>query len=355
MVASISRKSTRQVKVGGVAIGGGAPIAVQSMTNTKTFDVEATVAQINALEAAGCEIVRVSVPDERSAAAIPALKEAIDIPLVADIHFQAGLAVAAIEAGADKVRINPGNIGGQEETAKVVEAAAAAGIPIRIGVNSGSLSREIRESPAPMPEKLARSAIENIELVESLGFDKLVISVKSSNVMETVEAYRLLSAQTDHPLHLGVTESGTLERGAVKSAVALGILMAEGIGDTVRVSLTADPVHEISIARQILQALDIRRFSPEIISCPTCARCEVDLIPIAERLDDHLKSSTKIVKVAVMGCVVNGPGEAAEADVGLAAGRGKGVIFAKGKPVKTIGEADFAAELLKAVDDFKED
>ena len=352
---SEARKPTRQVKVGRVAIGGGAPVVVQSMTNTKTHMVDETVAQIRALRAAGCEIVRVSVPDPASAAAIPAIKAAIDIPLVADIHFQADLAVAAIKAGADKVRINPGNIGGRDETAKVVEAAAKASVPIRIGVNSGSLSKEIRATDAPPAEKLARSAIENIELIEGLGFNDIVVSVKSSSVTETVEAYRLLSEETDHPLHLGVTESGTLESGAIKSAIGIGILLAEGIGDTIRVSLTSDPVHEIETARQILQALDIRRFSPEIISCPTCARCEVELIPIAEQLEKHLKSSTKIVKVAVMGCVVNGPGEAADADIGLAAGKGKGVIFSHGRAVKTVTESEFLSEMLRSIDEFEDE
>ncbi|MDP1808573.1 MAG: flavodoxin-dependent (E)-4-hydroxy-3-methylbut-2-enyl-diphosphate synthase [Actinomycetota bacterium] len=353
MNSATGRKPTKQINIGKVIIGGGFPIAIQSMTNTKTADVEATVTQIKALQKAGCEIVRVSVPDRPSAAAFKDIKAQIDIPIVADIHFQADLAVAAIKAGADKIRINPGNIGGPEDIAKVVYAAAAADIPIRIGVNSGSLSKQVRARPASTAEKLADSALENIGLFEESGFDNIVLSVKSSDVMETVKAYRLLSAKTDYPLHLGITESGTLETGAIKSAIGIGLLLAEGIGDTIRVSLTAEPVHEIDIAKQILQALGIRRFNPEVISCPTCARCEVDLIPIAEQLERHLKTHSKLVKVAVMGCVVNGPGEAADADIGLAAGRGKGVIFSRGLAVKTIKETEFFAELIKMVDEFE--
>lgn len=351
MSASFSRKATKRIRIGNIVIGGGSPIAIQSMTNTRTSDIGATVGQIGRLRDAGCEIVRVSVPDEESAAAIARIKADIDMPLVADVHFRAELAVAAIEAGADKIRINPGNIGAAGDVAKVVEAAAKAGIPIRVGVNSGSLTKAIRSQEGTMAQKLFLSAMENIAVIEALGFDQMVVSVKSPDVMEAVAAYRLLSSETDYPLHVGITESGTLESGSIKSAVGLGILLAAGIGDTIRVSLTADPVHEIHAARQILQSLGIRRFFPEIISCPTCARCEVDLIPIAEKLENYLKSSSKLVKVAVMGCVVNGPGEAADADIGLAAGKGKGVIFKGGQAQKTISEDRFLEELIKAVEE----
>lgn len=350
---TLGRKPTKRIKIGNVAIGGDEPVAVQSMTNTKTANVNATVGQIKALQEAGCEIVRVSVPDKESAAAFREIKAKVDIPVVADIHFQADLAVAAIKAGADKIRINPGNIGGSREVAKVVEAAGNAGIPIRVGVNSGSISKEIRARPDSMAEKLVASALENVALLEGMDFKDIVLSVKSSDVPQTVEAYRLLSWQTDYPLHLGVTESGSLESGAIKSAIGIGLLLAEGIGDTIRVSLTADPVHEIDVAKQILQALDIRRFGPEIISCPTCARCEVDLIPIVELLEKHLKNSPKLVKVAVMGCIVNGPGEAADADIGLAAGRGKGVIFSHGRAIKTVKESEFLPELIEIIDKYE--
>jgi len=353
MNSSTGRKPTKRIRIGKVIIGGGFPVAIQSMTNTKTADVEATVTQIIALQETGCEIVRVSVPDCESAAAFKEIKAQIDVPIVADIHFKADLAVAAIKAGADKIRINPGNIGGPEDIRKIVDAAGTAGIPIRIGVNSGSLSKQVRARPNSMAEKLADSALENISLLEESGFDNIVLSVKSSDVLETVKAYRVLSGKTDYPLHLGITESGTLESGTVKSAIGIGLLLAEGIGDTIRVSLTAEPVREIDVAKQILQALGIRRFHPEIISCPTCARCEVDLITIAARLERHLKGCNKLVKVAVMGCVVNGPGEASGADIGLAAGRGKGVIFRRGLAVKTIDETDFFSELIKMVDEFE--
>ena len=323
------------------------------MTNTKTSDVDQTVEQILRLEAAGCEIVRVSVPDEKSASAITLIKSRVGIPVVADVHFRAELAVEAIKAGADKVRINPGNIGSSDRVRMVVEQAARSGIPIRIGVNSGSISKEAREMDAPMSKKLVKSALEYVDLVESMGFSDIVLAVKSANVVETIEAYRDLAKKTVYPLHLGVTESGTLLKGSIKSAIGIGVLLSEGIGNTVRVSLAADPVHEIQVAQDILQALGLRAFHPEVIACPTCARCEIDLIPLAERVDEALRSSSRKIKVAVMGCVVNGPGEAAEADVGLAAGKGKGVIFSRGEAVKTVVETDFFTELMTAIDDFE--
>jgi (E)-4-hydroxy-3-methylbut-2-enyl-diphosphate synthase len=344
--------TTKKVLVGNVPIGGDSPVSIQSMTNTKTSDVDNTRRQISALEDAGCEIIRVSVPDEQSADALPAIKKYTRIPLVADIHFRADLAVRAIEAGVDKVRINPGNIGDRDKIATVVKAARRANIPIRVGVNAGSLSRRIRDMDAPPAEKLVASAIENIELLEEMGFTDIVVSVKSSGVMETVAAYRRLASLVDYPLHLGVTESGTLENGSLKSAVALGILLAENIGDTMRVSLAADPVYEIDVAKRILQAVEKRRFYPEVIACPTCARCEISVFKLAEALEAYTKRITKPIKIAVMGCVVNGPGEAADADIGLAAGKGKGVIFVHGRPVKTVAEADFLTELIKEIDKY---
>jgi (E)-4-hydroxy-3-methylbut-2-enyl-diphosphate synthase len=338
--------------IGRVAVGGGNPVAVQSMTNVKTGDIDRVMRQIGSLEDAGCEIIRLSVPDRPSVQALRQIKSMTHTPLVADVHFQAELAVAAIEAGADKVRINPGNIGGPQRLRQVVDAAKAAGVPIRLGINSGSVSKEIRALDESMPEKLVRSAVETVSSVEKMGFFDIVLSVKSSNVMETVEAYRRLASLVDYPLHLGITESGTLETGSIRSAVGIGILLADGIGDTIRVSLTADPVDEIRVARQILQAAGRRRFGPEVIACPTCARCEIDLIPLAQALERRLATIKKPIKVAVMGCVVNGPGEAADADVALAAGRGKGVVYVRGAPVKTVVERDFLAELIQAVNEW---
>lgn len=337
--------------MGGVPIGGGAPTTVQSMTNTDTGDFEATLAQVKRLESAGCEIIRVSIPDEKSIKSFSELKKESAVPLVADIHFRADLAVAAIKAGADKVRINPGNIGGKEAVAKIVEAAGERRVPIRIGVNAGSISAGFRDLDLPLSRKLVDSALESIELVESLGFKEIIVSAKAYSVTETIETYRELAKRIDHPLHLGVTESGTLKSGSIRSAVGLGILLWEGIGDTVRVSLSADPVHEVHIAQQILQALEIRRFRPELIACPTCARCEVDLIPIARKVEEKMAGMTKPIKVAVMGCSVNGPGEARQADVGIAAGKGKGVIFKKGEPVETIPERLFIDRLLELIED----
>ncbi len=271
--------------------------------------------------------------------------------IISKVPSQAELAVKSIGAGVAKIRINPGNIGARERVVSVVHAAKEAGVPIRVGVNSGSLSKAVRALDVPPAEKLVASALENVRLLEELGFEDIVVSVKSSDVMETIEAYRSLACQVDYPLHLGVTESGTRETGALRSAVGLGALLADGIGDTIRVSLAADPVEEIDVAKQILQAVGARRFYPEVIACPTCARCEIDLFPLARELEDRLKKSGKLLKVAVMGCVVNGPGEAADADVGLAAGRGKGVIFRGGEAVKTVPETEFLAALMAAVDE----
>lgn len=346
--------SKKQIFVGNVPIGGGAPVVVQSMTNTKTSDISATLKQIKQLEEAGCEIVRLSIPDQASVNTLKALKGEVAVPLVADIHFQWKLAVAAIKAGADKVRVNPGNIGGPEEIRAIAEVAGEYKIPLRIGVNAGSLNERIRQTNESPSRKLVASTLESIELLESMGFNNLILSLKSYNVLETIEAYREIAKVTDYPLHLGITESGTLFTGSVRSAVGLGILLAEGIGDTVRVSLAADPLHEVKVAQQILQALELRRFHPELIACPTCARCEVDLIPIAQRVEEKLSILDLPFKVAIMGCIVNGPGEARDADAGIAAGRGKGVLFKKGIPVKTIPEENFVEELIRALEELEE-
>lgn len=340
------RRLTKVIQIGSVAIGGNNPVAIQSMTNTKTTDLKATIKQVLELEAAGCEIIRVSVPDSESADALKQIKKATKMPIVADVHFQAELAVAAIKAGADKVRINPGNIGRFEEIKKIIAAAKSASVPVRLGINSGSLPDKVASSNFSFAQKLAKAAVYYVQLIESLNFDSLVISVKSPSVVETIKAYEGLAKVLTYPLHLGVTESGTLLPGTVKSAIALGHLLYQGIGDTVRVSLTEEPVLEVKVAKLILQSLGIRKFQPELISCPTCARCEVDLIPLAKQVSLATEQLKQPLTVAVMGCVVNGPGEAKEADVGLAAGKGKGVLFKKGKPVKTIKEEQFLTEIV---------
>ncbi len=346
----INRKKTRKIYVGDVAIGGSAPIAVQSMTNTDTRDVGATVAQIRELEAVGCEIIRVAVPDMDAARAIRAIREKIKIPLIADIHFDHRLAVAAMEHGAQGIRINPGNIGGPEKLAKVVRAAGDYKVPIRVGVNSGSVERDILARHGhPVPAALAESALRNVRLLEELDFYEIKISLKSSDALATIEAYRLLSEETDYPLHLGVTEAGGLIAGTVKSAFALGTLLHEGIGDTFRISLTRDPVEEIRVCYELLRALHIRQRGPELISCPTCGRCRINLFSLAEKVEKYVQSIETPLKIAVMGCVVNGPGEAREADLGIAGGNGVGILFKKGKLYKKVAEAElydvFIAEL----------
>ncbi|TFG35443.1 MAG: flavodoxin-dependent (E)-4-hydroxy-3-methylbut-2-enyl-diphosphate synthase, partial [Desulfobacterales bacterium] len=319
----ITRIPTKQIKVGNVPIGGDAPIAVQSMTNTDTRDVTATVAQIHRLEAAGCEIIRVAVPDLEAAQAIHPIRDRITIPLIADIHFDYRLAVASMENGAQGIRINPGNIGGPEKLGKVVDAAKAHHVPIRVGVNSGSVEKDILARHGhPTPAALVESAIRNIRLLENLHFYEQKISIKSSDTLTTIDAYRLLSGQCDYPLHLGVTEAGGLIAGTVKSSVALGMLLYEGIGDTFRISLTRDPLEEIRVAFELLRCLRIRERGPELISCPTCGRCQINLFYLAEKVEEHIQHIETPLKVAVMGCVVNGPGEAKEADIGLAGGNG---------------------------------
>ncbi len=346
-----NRRATRPVKVGNVIVGGGAPVSVQSMTNTDTRNVEKTVEQINALAACGCEIIRVAVPDEQAAAALPAIKAAISVPLIADIHFSHRLALQAIEAGVDGLRINPGNIGGKAKVQEVVAAAKERAVPIRIGVNAGSLERHILEKyQGVTPEAMVESALNHIAMLEELNFYDIKVSLKASNIPLMLTAYRLLAEKVDYPFHVGVTEAGTVSSGTVKSAVGIGVLLAEGIGDTIRVSLTGDPRHEVKVAYQILQALGLRQRGVEIISCPTCGRTEVDLISIANQVEQKLQHVDQPIKVAVMGCVVNGPGEAREADVGIAGGRGVGMIFRKGKIVRKVNEDKLVEELLREID-----
>ena len=328
---------TRAIRLGGLVVGGGAPVMVQSMTNTDTRDVDATLAQIGRLAARGCEAVRLAVPDEAAAKALRAIRAGTDLPLIADIHFDYRLAVAALEAGLEGLRINPGNIGPSEHVDKVVDAAKAHRAVIRIGVNSGSLEKPLlKRFGGPCPEALVQSALGHVRLLERRGFYDTKISLKSSSVLDTIASYRLRSAAWDYTLHIGGTEAGGLLRGTVKSSVGLGILLHEGIGDTLRVSLTADPVEEVTVAWEILRALGLRSRGPEIISCPTCGRTEIDLFALARAVEDRLAQSTAAIKVAVMGCVVNGPGEAREADLGLAGGRDKGIIFRKGEVIRSV-------------------
>lgn len=335
----ITRRNTRQIKVGDVCVGGDAPIAVQSMTNTDTRDVEATVDQIHRLQEAGCEIIRVAVLDEDAARSISEIRAQVAIPLIADIHFDYRLAVLSMENGAQGIRINPGNIGGIDKLAKVVDAAKRHNVSIRVGVNSGSVEKDILQKHGrPTPAALVESGLRNVALIEKLGFHEIKVSLKSSDALNTIESYRQLSAQCDYPLHLGVTEAGGLIAGTVKSSVALGILLSEGIGDTFRISLTRDPVEEIRVGYELLRSLHIRERGPELISCPTCGRCQINLFSLAERVEKHIQNMKTNIKIAVMGCVVNGPGEAKEADIGLAGGNGVGIIFKKGKLFKKVPE-----------------
>jgi len=350
MSFTINRKKTRQIKVGKVKIGGMAPIAVQSMTNTFTQDIVSTVSQIRRLEKAGCEIIRVAVPDEEAAKAIKSIKKKISIPIIADIHFDYRLAIASARAGADGLRINPGNIGSVKKVKAVVECAKEFNIPIRIGVNSGSLEKDIlKKYNGASAEAMVESAVRHIESLKSLDFHQIKVSIKASDVHRTLEAYRLLSSKTDLPLHVGVTEAGALFPGIVKSSLGIGMLLAEGIGDTIRVSLTRDPAEEVRVGFEILKALNIRRRGPEIVSCPTCGRCKIGLFDIVEKVDKALLTSTLDTKIAIMGCIVNGPGEAKEADIGIAGGDGKGILFKKGKVVKKIPEEKLVEVLLEEI------
>jgi (E)-4-hydroxy-3-methylbut-2-enyl-diphosphate synthase len=345
---------TKVVSIGRVRIGGGNPVAVQSMTKTRTYDVKATVKQIRELQDAGCQIIRCAVPEEKDARAIKQIKKHISIPLVADIHFNYRLALIAIESGADKIRINPGNIGGIENLRSVVSACKEKKIPIRIGVNSGSLEKEIlKKYKHPTAEALVASALKNIRLLEKLNFHDIVISIKSTNVLSTIEAYRMLSKKTDHPLHVGITEAGISTSGIIKSSVGIGTLLAEGIGDTIRVSLTGDPVTEVLVAKEILKSLDMIKGGVTIISCPTCGRCEINVEEIAKAIAEKTRGVKKSVKIAIMGCAVNGPGEAADADVGLAGGKGVGLIFRSGKIVKKVPENEMVKELMNEVHKIK--
>lgn len=338
--------------MGGVLVGGGAPISIQSMTNTPTHDVEATLSQIRALAAAGCDIVRVAVPDMRAAQAIGALKAGSPVPLVADIHFDYRLALEAAEQGIDKIRINPGNIGAPERVEAVAKACKERGIPIRVGVNGGSLEKELlAKYGGPIPEAMVESALGHIKLLERYGFEDICVSLKASSVPATMRAYQLMAQKYDYPLHLGVTEAGTRDLGELKAAAGIGGLLAQGVGDTLRVSLTADPVEEVFAARRILKAIGLRREGPELISCPTCGRTQVNLIAMARQVEELLKDVDKPITVAVMGCVVNGPGEASHADVGLAGGRGEGVLFKHGRIVANkVPEDQLVPELMKLIE-----
>lgn len=341
------RDHTKEVQIGNVTIGGGNPIRIQSMTNTKTEDVEATVAQILALEKAGCEIIRCAVPNMDAAKAIGEIKKQIHIPLVADIHFDYKLALAAIKHGADKIRINPGNIGSRERVQAVVDAAKERSIPIRVGVNSGSLEKELVEKyHGVTAEGIVESALDKVHLIEDMGYDNLVISIKSSDVMMCARAHELIAAKTDYPLHVGITESGTLYSGNIKSAVGLGIILYQGIGDTIRVSLTGDPLEEIRSAKRILKTLGLRKGGIEVVSCPTCGRTQIDLIGLANQVERMVEDiPLDDIKVAVMGCVVNGPGEAKEADIGIAGGKGTGMLIKKGEIVQRMPESELLGAL----------
>ena len=342
---------TRQVHVGPVAIGGGAPVSIQSMCNTPTENVDATVAQILRLEQAGCDIVRVAVPTREAAMAIPAIKSRIHIPLVADIHFDYKLALLCINGGVDKIRINPGNIGSPDRVRAVADGCRERGIPIRVGVNGGSLEKDIlRKYGGVTAEALAESALGHVRLLEDCGFRDVCISVKCSHVPVNMAAYRLLHERTDYPLHLGVTEAGTPDMGVLKSAIGIGGLLCQGIGDTLRVSLTADPVEEVVAAKRILQAIGLRRNGPDLIACPTCGRTKYDMLSIAREVERRLEGCTKPITVAVMGCVVNGPGEASAADVGIAGGDGEGLLFAKGKILRKLPQDKLVDALMEEID-----
>lgn len=351
MYRLILRRKTNKVRVGNVYIGGDAPVTVQSMANTKTSDTGATIAQIKKLQEAGCDIVRVAVPDMQSALAIEQIKNEISIPLVADIHFDYRLAITAMEKGADKVRINPGNIGSEDRVKSVVSCAKERGIPIRIGVNSGSLEKDLLEKYRGVtPEALVESALKHVAILERLNFNDIVISLKATNVPLTIAAYKLMSEKVPYPLHVGVTEAGTVYNGTIKSAVGIGALLACGIGDTIRVSLTGDPVDEIKAGKAILKSLGLYSRGAELISCPTCGRTKINLIAIAEKVEKALENVDKPLKVAVMGCAVNGPGEAREADIGIAGGDGCALLFKRGEIIRKIPEDRIVEELLSEIE-----
>ena len=342
---------TRRIHIGDKVIGGGAPVLIQSMCNTKTDDTEATIAQILALEKAGCDIIRVAVPDMTAAKALEEIKKYIHIPLVADIHFDYKLAIESIERGVDKIRINPGNIGNLDRIRAVIEAAKSRNIPIRVGVNSGSLEKEIlKKYSGVTAEGIVESALDKVKIIEDLGYENLVISIKSSDVMMCIKAHELIAKKTDYPLHVGITESGTVKRGTIKSSVGLGIILYQGIGDTIRVSLTGDPVEEITCAKILLKSLGLRKDGIEVVSCPTCGRTDIDLIGLANQVEELVEDYQLDIKVAVMGCIVNGPGEAKEADIGIAGGRGEGMLIKKGKVVRRVKEKELLNVLREELD-----
>ena len=345
----MNRENTKTIRVGDVFVGGASPVSVQSMCNTKTEDIDATLAQIEALSKAGCDIVRLAVPNEKAAHALPIIRKNCKIPLVADIHFDYKLALSAVEAGFDKIRINPGNIGSKDKVKLVADACKANGVPIRIGVNSGSMEKDLLEQFGRTPEALCESAMRHVRMLEDANFDDICISIKSSDVANTVAAYRLMSTMTAYPLHLGVTETGTSYMGIIKSSAGIGSLLMDGIGSTIRVSLTADPVEEVKAGLAILKAVGLRRDGVNIISCPTCGRTSIDLIGTANKVEELLKDYKKPLTVAVMGCVVNGPGEAREADYGLAGGEGEGVLFKNGEIVKKVPEERLAEALYELI------
>ena len=344
------KKRTRKIMLGGLQIGGGAPVVVQSMTKTDTCDVNSTVAQIRKLQAAGCEAVRVAVLNPDAADAVKKIKRRIKIPLIADIHFDHKLALAVMENGVDGLRINPGNIGSRQKIQEVVSAAKDKGVPIRIGVNAGSLEKDIlRKYKHPTARALVESAGRHIKILEDLKFRAIKVSLKASDVMRTVEAYRLFSEKFSYPTHIGISEAGPAFSGTIKSAVGLGMLLSEGIGDTMRVSLTADPVEEVKVAYEILKSLHLRQKGPELISCPTCGRCQIDIRGIVDKVEAKLAKEKKQITVAVMGCIVNGPGEAREADIGIAGGKGMGILFKHGKKVKTLKERELFSTLMREI------
>jgi len=351
----ITRENTRKIQIGNKTIGGGSPILIQSMTNTKTQDVESTVRQILELEEAGCDIIRCAVPTIEAAEALSAIKKSIHIPLVADIHFDYRLALAAIENGADKIRINPGNLGSDDRLQAVVSKAKERNIPIRVGVNSGSLEKEKIEKYGGhvTAEGIVESALDKVKRIEELDYNNLVISIKSSNVMLAVKAHELLASKTYYPLHVGITEAGSVKAGNIKSAIGLSLILNQGIGDTIRVSLTDAPVEEIYSAKQILRTLGLKKGGIELVSCPTCGRTEIDLIGLAKQAEELCKNYDYDIKVAVMGCVVNGPGESREADLGIAGGKGEGLVFRKGEIIRKVPEADLLSELKKELDNYE--
>ncbi len=345
------RRISKPISVGSVVIGGGAPIVVQSMTTTDTRDAPATIRQIHELEEVGCEIIRVAVPDRAAAAALPAIKKGIHIPLIADIHFDYRLALAALEAGVDGLRLNPGNIGSEERVRKVVQKAKERQVPIRIGVNAGSLPKAlIDDDTLSTAEKMVTAAMSHVKILEALDFELIKLSLKAFDVPTTIEAYRRIADMVPYALHLGITEAGLPEAGSIRSAVGLGVLLYLGLGDTIRVSLTGDPKNEVRVAYEILKSLNMRQRGPVMISCPTCGRTEIDLVTLANRVNERLKSIQEPIKVAVMGCIVNGPGEAKGADFGLAGGKGKGVIFRKGKIVRTVPEEELLDALMEEIE-----